>query len=363
MLVANPPRRIGYTPTNAIYIHFFVLVHSFRSMIDAPMKKLMLMFTFLLCTFPMLFAGTNPDAQQLLTTAMQQADIFDDKVGPLQLEVDFVAQMQVPMQGHLTLKRGAKDQWWRRVVMGNFEQVDIRNGEKVYIVRNGSFTPTRIRELTTLLQFAHDAEGLSVTKQKRSTENGMETTCLQVKVEHSRMKPYEICVNPDSKEIMAEIWQADPDEHRRKEYSEYFEFAGHRWPRKFVLWVNGSKVVTATVTSLTATPFDQALLTSAPPGAIERRECAGMKRPVPVKTPDPQYPMSARENRIMGDVTLAITVLADGSVGDIQIIGHSAQSMDEAPLKTLKGWKFKPAMCGTEPVVSDIEVVVNFRLD
>jgi hypothetical protein len=28
----------------------------------------------------------------------------------------------------------------------------------------------------------------------------------------------------------------------------------------------------------------------------------------------------------------------------------------------LKDWKFKPAMCGAEPVVTDIQVVVDFRL-
>jgi len=58
-----------------------------------------------------------------------------------------------------------------------------------------------------------------------------------------------------------------------------------------------------------------------------------------------------------------MTVLTDGSVTDIQLIGGAAHSMDDATLQTLKGWKFKPATCGTEPIVSDIEVIVSFRLD
>jgi outer membrane biosynthesis protein TonB len=37
--------------------------------------------------------------------------------------------------------------------------------------------------------------------------------------------------------------------------------------------------------------------------------------------------------------------------------------MDDATLRTLKGWKFKPAMCGADPIVSDIVVVVSFRLE
>jgi len=64
----------------------------------------------------------------------------------------------------------------------------------------------------------------------------------------------------------------------------------------------------------------------------------------------------------MGDTIVAMTVLTDGSVSDIRLVGTATHSMDNATLQTLKGWKFKPAMCGSEPVVSDIEVVVSFRL-
>jgi protein TonB len=74
------------------------------------------------------------------------------------------------------------------------------------------------------------------------------------------------------------------------------------------------------------------------------------------------YPTSASQNRLMGDTMVSITVLTDGSVGDIHLLGSATQSMDDATLQTLKGWRFKPAMCGSEPVVSDIDVVVSFRL-
>ncbi|PYT78543.1 MAG: hypothetical protein DMG42_00430 [Acidobacteria bacterium] len=115
------------------------------------------------------------------------------------------------------------------------------------------------------------------------------------------------------------------------------------------------------VMTLTTAAFDEKLLV-APKGAIERRLCADMKHAVPVRTPDPLYPRSASQNRLMGDTTVAMTVLTDGSVTDIQLVGSAARSMDDATLLTLKSWKFKPAMCGSEPVVSDIEVVVSFRL-
>jgi len=99
-----------------------------------------------------------------------------------------------------------------------------------------------------------------------------------------------------------------------------------------------------------------------PKGAIERRQCSDMKHAVPIKTPEPMYPESASQNKLMGDTAVAMTVLTDGSVTDIRLTGTATRSMDDATLQALKGWKFKPAMCGSEPVVSDLEVVVSFRL-
>ena len=113
---------------------------------------------------------------------------------------------------------------------------------------------------------------------------------------------------------------------------------------------------------LTTAALDDRLLVP-PQGAIERRQCAGMKHAIPLSTPEPMYPKSASKNRLGGDTIVGMTVLTDGSVADINLVGSSARSFDEATLNTLRKWKFKPAMCGAEPVISDIQVVVSFRIN
>lgn len=75
----------------------------------------------------------------------------------------------------------------------------------------------------------------------------------------------------------------------------------------------------------------------------------------------PYYARSAIEDELAGDTTVVMTVQADGSVANIHLIGSSLRSMDKVALNTLKTWKFKPAMCGTDPIVSDLQVVVRFR--
>jgi TonB family protein len=324
------------------------------------MKKATLVTVLLVGSLPLSTGSTSPAAQQLLVTAKQQATLLHDQTSPIQLDVDFLAQMNVPAKGHLTLKWQGKDLWWRRIVMGDFEQVEIRNGDRQYTTRNLSFIPVRIRELSSLIQFAEDSEGLLAKKQKERVENGIGMVCIHVEGER-RGKTHEVCVNSASHDILSDEWQEPPDERLREQYTEYFDFGGHRYPRKLQLLVNGINVITANVVNLTTAAVDPTLLV-APKGAIERRKCADMKHAVPVRTPDPMYPKSASENKLTGDTIVAMTVLTDGSVSDIQLVGRAARSMDDATLQTLKSWRFKPAMCGAEPVVSDIEVVVSFRL-
>jgi TonB family protein len=308
-----------------------------------------------------LFAGNDAVGQQLLASAEQQAHLFHDNSTPFRLDVTFTAQQMVPTQGYLTWTQAARDHWRREVTFRDFKQVQIRDGEKSFTSRNLSFTPFRVSEVMSLLLFAQSPENLVVKKQKQRTEDGAEIACLTVKDENGKGKPQDICVDPTSHDILSVEWKEPPDESHREQFADYFDFGGHRYPHKLELLVNGSKVVTAHVESLTATTFNDALL-APPKDAIERRLCAGMKHAIPVSTPDPLYPKSASQNRLAGDTIVAMTVLTDGSVTDIQLIGRSAQSMDEATLETLRNWKFKPATCGTEPVISDIQVVVSFRM-
>ena len=49
-------------------------------------------------------------------------------------------------------------------------------------------------------------------------------------------------------------------------------------------------------------------------------------------------------------------------VDDVQLIGRAGREMDQVTQEIVKTWKFKPAMCGNEPVAYDITVEVAFRI-
>jgi len=143
------------------------------------MKLSIMVAAVLLFSMPDLLCADKNAAMQLLTTAERQGNLFRDARSPLRLEVSFVAQQAIPTQGHLSLRWAAKDRWWRKVSLSNFQQVDVRNGEKLYTIRNMSFTPFRVGELISLLQFAPNPSPGSfvVKKPKQQIGNGTLRVC------------------------------------------------------------------------------------------------------------------------------------------------------------------------------------------
>jgi|ERR1019366_1036840 hypothetical protein len=117
-----------------------------------------------------LLAGEDPGAQQLLLAAQRQANLFSPDASPWQLEIDFVAQVRMPAQGHVTYRWEAADRWWRKVSIGDFQEIEVKNGERLYTLRNAAFTPLRITELNRLVSVARNTNHLQVKKQKQRVE-------------------------------------------------------------------------------------------------------------------------------------------------------------------------------------------------
>ena len=78
-------------------------------------------------------------------------------------------------------------------------------------------------------------------------------------------------------------------------------------------------------------------------------------------TPAP-YTESARARRIEGRVVVMVLVRRDGSVGAASVSKGLEASLDESALRTVKEWKFAPAMRQGRTVEVVLEVEVSFEL-
>ncbi len=79
--------------------------------------------------------------------------------------------------------------------------------------------------------------------------------------------------------------------------------------------------------------------------------------------PTPEYPEAARRDRQQGLVTLLVDVSPEGNVLKVSVQRSSGyRRLDEAALRVAKDWKFKPAMAAGQPIRSQVEVPVRFKL-
>ena len=79
--------------------------------------------------------------------------------------------------------------------------------------------------------------------------------------------------------------------------------------------------------------------------------------------PTPEYPEEARRDRQQGVVTLLVDVSPEGNVLKVSVQRSSGyRKLDEAALRAAKDWKFKAGTMAGQPIRSQVEVPVRFRL-
>ena len=81
--------------------------------------------------------------------------------------------------------------------------------------------------------------------------------------------------------------------------------------------------------------------------------------------PPPPYPVVARRAGMEGNVTLRLTVLADGHVGQAEVAVSSGHGLlDEAAQAWIVGhWTYKPGLKDGVPTVSHATALVTFALE
>ncbi len=86
--------------------------------------------------------------------------------------------------------------------------------------------------------------------------------------------------------------------------------------------------------------------------------------PVAVVQRQPVYPAAARRRRTEGHVDVRFVVSENGDVVDADVIGSSHQGIfEQAALRAVRKWQFKPATKDGRPVSAQLELRIRFELD
>ncbi len=81
-------------------------------------------------------------------------------------------------------------------------------------------------------------------------------------------------------------------------------------------------------------------------------------------TPDPEYPRLSRRLAEQGTVELRLRVLADGSVGEVEVVRTSGfERLDRAAVESVREWRFRAATLDGVPHASDVVHRFTFHLE
>jgi hypothetical protein len=315
------------------------------------MKNALLFMTFFAVGSLLACSQQDQTPAKLLAAAREQSDIFNHASRPFLLQADLTVQLATPVQGRLTIHWQSKNHWRREMEFGHYKETVVRVGEWEYAQRNVGFAPLRATQVVSLLEFAKQDAHIAARNAKTRVSKGMILTCMSLESTGSNGQ-HELCTDSTTHEILS----YDPWPYGlgggSADFSGYAGIEEMRFPKHLEMRMGKGPAVTVNVTKLENDAIDANLL-APPPGSTERRYCEAMSAPVVIQKPD-----VASLGRFSEDVHVKfqVTVLTDGSVGAIQVIGQNSAEAADRIRKAWKDARYKPAMCGNEPVVADEHV-------
>ncbi len=89
-----------------------------------------------------------------------------------------------------------------------------------------------------------------------------------------------------------------------------------------------------------------------------------IKAPKLVKEAKPKYTSAAMQQKIQGQIFMAVVVQADGTVGDVKVTQSldKEYGLDDEAVKTVKLWRFEPGTKDGKPVAVQVDIEMSFKL-
>jgi hypothetical protein len=242
---------------------------------------------------------------------------------------------------------------WRRElrIKGYYDESAIFKGNMMYRGRSLNFTPPGARkDVAGSLRNLPDVVKYKVLRVYDRKVNDLDTRCVYL--QNGGQRNYEItwCIDPKTGLPAAQYY---------RESGHYIEFREYKaFGKKFVPNVvevfSGGKSKEKAVISISQGVPDDPKTFEAPSTYPARPWCDNMQALIVVDNKRPDIPQLARRHTGW-ELLYEMTVDEKGNV--VNVVPMSPKPFaDRIVMDTLAGWKFKPAMCGANPVPTDFIV-------
>jgi len=330
-----------------------------------------LALSLLLTALPALTLAKKPkndeEALQLLQKARSLADIRAPGSPPFRargkIECTSLDAQKPPFTGAWSLLWQAPLQWREEVSFPGFTQVRVASGGKLWTYRNMAYEPVRVYQLGELLDFRSQwvlRSGQTISGPKHKSRKGVSMECVEVKGEPGPWR--DLCLDSTT---LFPAW-IEPFSHTTlsvpfHEYSDYMPWGDHQFPR-FMRAYEGDRLILSVRAEIEPAPAADSSQFTPPVSAVEWDWCDNAEPPKKISTVPPHYPGTALEERRRGIVSVYAVVHTDGTLGNLAVARSAGSDFDTASLNSVQQWRYRPAMCGSSPIATEIIIDVAYTL-
>ena len=101
---------------------------------------------------------------------------------------------------------------------------------------------------------------------------------------------------------------------------------------------------------------------AAAPSTAEYKIGQGVTAPALTYKPEPEYAEEARRAKFEGTVVLSLVVDATGHAANVTVVRPLGLGLDEKAMEAILQWRFRPGLKDGQPVSTQAQVEVNFKL-
>lgn len=241
----------------------------------------------------------------------------------------------------------------------DYHEVNVTRGEKYATWRNPDVIltlPETLDELRAPWKIKLP-EGAQPGPVERSRVHGSPALCFKLHPEKSVENRY--CFDPETHLLMSSE-QKSRWSRKETRFLDYQQVGGVRFPSTIQFLQPDTVEMDEQKISVIKMPLDAAAF-AFPPGAREFQTCGNPEPPHVVHKVEPVYPMSAKYDRITGDVRLLATIGVDGRVHNMHAIS-GPPVVAQAAVEAVRQWEYTPETCPTGPVAMETTIKITFRM-
>jgi hypothetical protein len=247
--------------------------------------------------------------------------------------------------------------WRDEVVLPGYDEVRIRTGTQEKVQRPVGHDPLVIYAVFNAarsinwLQLLPDER---IKNEKREKVQKLAASCVEIERKNSQRT---VCVYDDG--TLAALRSPIGWTY---EYSDYSIFGKAQLPGVLRASENGTAVFELRMNAAQSLAPGTSVPDEVTHPTLTLGWCKELNRAIEDKKVAPHYPEGAKLTKRQGTVDLYGIIATDGHIMNLVPVRSAGVVLDKSSLDAVSQWLYRPAMCGTNPVVSETVVSIHYSI-